>query len=492
MMQTICTEGTRFVDEKGRERIFNGVNYVYKGVEKDENGEIHYKNELTDEVLSALAAKGINILRLGFTWAGIEPEMTQFNTLYLQEIKDVVKRCETYGIYVFLDWHQDLYSPFCYGAGDGAPAWACLSRKHPKKPRFIWAEGYFFDRNVHRCFDAFWQNKEVRSRGLRDRFCDMLKYTVAFFADCDNVMGYDVFNEPFPGTDGGRIIRTLVKNGVGTLLLSGNIDRRGLLRSAKDKDVMAMLSVADDPTVYHGVIDAAGKRLRKFDEGAYSDFIRAAAQAIRSVTDKGVIFMENSYFSNLGIPFRTPHVVYDNGEKEKYLAFAPHGYDITVDTPLTNEASSHRVDFIFDEHRRKQQAMNVPVLVGEWGGMVPGGERYPALEHLIAKFDENRWSQTYWHYLKNMADTKIMDILCRPYPQAVAGQIKAYRYDRKNDVFDLSYTGSSTIRVPTLIYLPKAPKQIYSTKKYTLREENGAYLLQVNAGKGECAVKVEF
>lgn len=491
-MNTIFTAGTRFTDEVGRERIFSGVNYVYKGVKVGDDGVIHYENPLTDELLRALAAKGVNIIRLGCTWAGIEPEMTQYNMTYLAEYKDVVKRCAKYGIYVFLDWHQDLYSPYCFRGGDGAPAWACLYARKPSKARFIWAEGYFFDRNVQRCFDAFWNNEEVHGRGLRDRFCDMLTFTVKYFADCDNVMGYDVFNEPYPGTPGGRIFRSLVKNGVGTLLLSGNVNRKKLIADAKKKDVMAMLSVADDPTVYHGVIDNAAKYLTPFDLGGYYDFICAAAAAIRKATDKGVIFMENSYYSNTGIPCRTPHVLHDDGTKEPYLAFSPHGYDITVDSPLTNEASTARVDLIFGEHKRKQDRMHVPVLVGEWGGMVPGGEKYPALEHLIALFDANRWSQTYWHLLDNMPETKIMDILCRPYPQAVAGKIKKFGYDRKNDVFDLSYTGDGSLRAPTVIYLPKAPKKIFSTKSYTLKETDGAYLLQVHAGKGECAVKVEF
>ena len=220
-MNQIITSGTRFIDDKGRERIFSGVNYVYKGVETDENGAlrdvIHYKDHLTDELLAALAARGVNVIRLGCTWAGIEPEMTQYNMVYLSEYKAAAQRCAKYGIYVFLDWHQDLYSPFCFRWGDGAPAWACKYAKNPKKARFIWAEGYFFDRNVQRCFDAFWNNEEVQGRGLRDRFCDMLTFVAKYFADCDNILGYDVFNEPYPGTAGGKIFRNIVLNGAVSL-----------------------------------------------------------------------------------------------------------------------------------------------------------------------------------------------------------------------------------------------------------------------------------
>ena len=74
----------------------------------------------------------------------------------------------------------------------------------------------------------------------------------------------------------------------------------------------------------------------------------------------------------------------------------------------------------------------------------------------------------------------------------MAGKIKKFGYDRKNDVFDLSYTGDGSLHAPTVIYLPKAPKKIYASKKYTLKALGDAFLLQVNAGKGECAVKVEF
>ena len=178
---------------------------------------------------------------------------------------------------------------------------------------------------------------------------------------------------------------------------------------------------------------------------------------------------------------------YDSGK----IVFVP-GYDITVDTPLTNEASPHRVDHIFGEHERTQARLGVPVLVGEWGGMVPGGEKYPALEHLIDKFDRNRWSQTYWHWFDGMEDSKIMDILSRPYPQAVAGEIKGYGYDRKNKVFTLSYTGSSVIKAPTLIWLPKEPKAVYATRKYQLNRTGNGLILQVYAGKGESVVKVEW
>ncbi len=487
-MNTISVAGKRLVDEYGRERIFNGINFVYKGIDKDEDGVLRYHTDITEERLIALKEKGMNIIRLGLTWAGIEPTMNEYNTEYLDGYKKILKLCEKHEIYVFMDWHQDLFSAFCSSPGDGAPEWCCIYTEKRQDPMFIWAEGYFFHKDVHKSFDAFWNNEEIAGRGMRDRFCDMLTYTVDYMKDCKAVIGYDVFNEPFPGTPGGKIFRNVVRNGVETVLFNKRVDRKGLIDNAIKKDVMAMLSVADDPKVYHKIIDGANDMLFEFDTKRYYPFLVAAAEAIRKADKTGIILSENCYYSNLGIPCSVPRIIYKNGEREENHVFSPHGYDITVDTPLTNNASPYRIDFIFDEHKRTQERLQVPVIVGEWGGMVPGSEEYPALEHLIEKFDKNKWSHTYWHYYIDFEASKIMDVICRPLPIAVSGEIKSYSYDRKTKEFTLQYKGSSTIKAPTLIYLPSEPEKVYSTKAYKYKDG----ILKVNAGKGDCIVKVQL
>lgn len=491
-MNTISVKGTRFIDNNGRERIFNGLNFVYKGCLPDEDGVIRYKTPLTDELLSALTSRGMNVIRLGVTWAGIEPEPGKYNTVYLDGVKAALKLCEKHSVYAFIDWHQDLFSYYCFTDGDGAPKWACDISGETRKAPIIWATGYFIGRRTHRSYDGFWLNKTYRGKGLQDRFCEMLTYTAAYMKDCKAVMGYDVLNEPFPGTPGAGIFATLVLNGTKTLLFSKRVDRKKLVSDVLSGRVMDALSVADDRKVYHSVIDPANGQMVRFYRERYYPFLQKAAAAIRRADPEGIIFAENSYYSNLGIPCTFPALAYENGVKEPNFAFTPHGYDLTVDTPLTNEASPYRVDHIFDEHEKTQARLGVPVLVGEWGGMVPGGEKYPALQHLVDKFDRNHWSQTYWHYHGGMEEGKIMGILSRPLPQAVAGTIKKYEYDRINDVFTLSYTGSAEIKAPTLIYLPKEPKKVFSTKGWQLKKVEGATVLSVYAGKGECIVKVEF
>lgn len=491
-MNTISVNGRAFTDEYGRQRIFNGLNFVYKGCKPDDDGVIRYKTDITDELLSSLTARGINVIRLGLTWAGVEPEPGRYNLCYLDGLKETVRLCGKHSVYVFLDWHQDLYSHFCYTDGDGAPKWACTKTGELKKAPIIWATGYFFGPRTHKSYDSFWLNEPVAGRGLQDRFCDMLSFTADYLKDEKAIMGYDLLNEPFPGTPGGKIFRTLVLNGAKTLLFSKRVDRKKLISDALSGQIMDALSIADDRKVYNSIIHSANGLVDEFYKERYYPFLQKAAAAVRKAVPDGLIFAENSYWSNLGIPTTFPVLRYEDGTKEENFALSPHGYDVTVDTPLTNEASPYRIDHIFDEHEKTQERLGVPVLVGEWGGMVPGGERYPALEHLVTKFDRNAWSHTYWHYHKDMEDGKIMDILSRPYPQAVAGTVKEYGYDRKNGVFTLSYTGSSVIKAPTLIYLPREPKKIFSTKAYVIKNTGGALILSVYAGKGECIVKAEF
>ena len=52
--------------------------------------------------------------------------------------------------------------------------------------------------------------------------------------------------------------------------------------------------------------------------------------------------------------------------------YSPHVYDLFIDSPLYNKYSSNeRVRYIFDNVRKNQLNMNVPVVMGEWGGLCP-------------------------------------------------------------------------------------------------------------------------
>lgn len=483
-MTEILTKDTRFIDEFGRERIFQGMNIVNKSPRLP---------QWTEEDFRLMALDGANMIRLGCVWSGIEPEPGKYNLAYLDSMRQALDWCEKYGMFAFLDLHQDLYSDYGTGYGDGAPAWASVDGDKLKKIYVIWAEGYFFRKPVHKSFDAFWDNAQVQGKGLQDWFCDMLRFTVDYLKDKPALIGFDVFNEPFPGTPGGKVFRNLVKRVAKLVATDSRFDRKKAVKALTSGEILNCLDCINDKQLYGKIMDAGKKEIRTFDINRYYPFFKRSAETIRSVTDKGILFMENCYYSNLGIPCYTPKLTYDDGTVESKLAFAPHGYDLTVDTPLTNFASPFRVDQIFDEHKRTQERLNVPVLVGEWGGMVNGAAEYPALEHLVNKFDKNKWSQTYWHYNASFHGGGIIDILNRPYPVAIAGTLQSHTYDRKRKEFVLHYTGDASIQAPTEVYLGKKPKNILSTAKYTLEENAvGNCILKAEPTDGRCVIVAEF
>ena len=58
-------------DEYGRERIFRGINHCIK--EHWANKYVVHKHLLKDSLFEDMKRVGVNIVRLGITWAAIEP-----------------------------------------------------------------------------------------------------------------------------------------------------------------------------------------------------------------------------------------------------------------------------------------------------------------------------------------------------------------------------------------------------------------------------------
>ena len=203
--------------------------------------------------------------------------------------------------------------------------------------------------------------------------------------------------------------------------------------------------------------------------------------------------MENSYYSNLGIPYSTPAVNYD-GKREEQLCFAPHAYDLMVDTPAYKYASNSRVGSIFDEHRRSQERLDVPVIVGEWGGQSEGTDWLYHIEYLLDKFDGYHWGHTYWAYYDGLLNNPIMTFLIRTSPVAVCGSIESYTTDRENNVFTLTYNQDKEYELPTEIYVHKAAKNIECDGEYSLDPIEGseASMLRITAGAGKHRVKISF
>ena len=132
-------EGRWFVDENGRRVILRGVNLGGDCKVPYPDGGTNFPSEFSnhravsfigrpfplaeaDEHFSRLRAWGFNCLRLLTTWEAVEHGgPNDYDTEYLDYFAEVCRLAGDYGFYVFVDFHQDVWSRMT--GGDGAPCW---------------------------------------------------------------------------------------------------------------------------------------------------------------------------------------------------------------------------------------------------------------------------------------------------------------------------------------------------------------------------------
>lgn len=57
-----------------------------------------------------LMSWGINMVRLGVMWPGVEPQLGQYNATYLQQMVQLVNWLGQRGIYTLIDFHQGPFA----------------------------------------------------------------------------------------------------------------------------------------------------------------------------------------------------------------------------------------------------------------------------------------------------------------------------------------------------------------------------------------------
>lgn len=489
-MDKITTSGKAFIDNYGRERIFHGFNIVDKS---DFNGG---KNEFgfnfDNAFFKQFDENGFNILRLGFSWDAVEPEPGKYNDDLLDAVGVILDKCAEKDVFVYLDVHQDCYSTTCHG--NGSPAWATITDKYkPRKPKYVWAEGYFFSRAVHRAFDNFWTNRGYQGKGLQDYYADLWKHMAEKFMDKPALFGFDYMNEPYLGKDGGKLFRKIIYKAARVVLVDRDIKRFKLISDAIHKERRIKVLDHFDARIFNKITSAGYALVKKFDIERYSPFLNKMSASVRSVTDNGILFIDNSYWSNIGIPCSNLPIEV-NGKRESKQCFQPHGYDLMVDTPAYKYASNSRVGGLFAEHKNTQERLGVPVIVGEWGGNAEGTEWFPHVRFLLETFEQYKWSYTYWHYFNGLLDTPLAAVLVRPYPKAVTGSIVDWNYDDVNEVFTLIYNQNAVYKVPTVIYAHQSIKAISADGEYSIKQigEGVASDVFIKTGAGKHKVEIHF
>lgn len=240
----IRTQGHWFKDETGRTLILRGVNlggstkvpFSPDGASYRREGFYENRSDVSfvgrpfpleeaDEHYARLKAWGFNFLRFLITWEAVEhagPGI--YDEAYLDYLYAVVKKAGEYGINLFIDPHQDVFSRF--SGGDGAPAWVFdavgmdVTKFAPTGaallhqilgdayPRMQWVTNdyKYAAATLNTLFfggNDFAPQKMIEGIPAQDylqsHYFNAVKQVVQRLKGLPNVVGYDTLNEPSCG-----------------------------------------------------------------------------------------------------------------------------------------------------------------------------------------------------------------------------------------------------------------------------------------------------
>jgi len=186
--------GRWITDATGRVVILHGINMVYKLAP--------YAPDATgfgEDDARFLAAEGYDTVRVGVIYKALEPMPGVYDEAYLTRIARTVATLARHGIVSLIDFHQDMYNERFQG--EGWPDWAVFDDGLPAEPKRGFSQNYLFMTALQRAYENFWANVEGPGGvGIQDRYDAALAHVAKRFRGNAAVLGYDVMNEPWPGT----------------------------------------------------------------------------------------------------------------------------------------------------------------------------------------------------------------------------------------------------------------------------------------------------
>ncbi len=215
--QTITDHTYR--DGLGREVYFRGWN-VSGSVKLADKGFKPFKTTEDAEKGFRLLREytGANIARFTVGWEGTHPNVDIIDYLYLDAIVQQAKQAIANGVYVFIDYHVDLYSRHLFTAnmphtGNGAPEWIIRGSEYPPSGCgiicFAWSQNNVTNLAVRKAYRNFFDNEAINTdngeRHVQDEFLWQLERSISYIKanltpeEFDFVLGVQPFNEPIYG-----------------------------------------------------------------------------------------------------------------------------------------------------------------------------------------------------------------------------------------------------------------------------------------------------
>ncbi len=444
----------RFVDHSGRHVILHGINIEEKSRARD------YISWHGPEDYARMRQWGFNCIRFIITWDGVEPECGEYDESYLVKVDERIAWARQNGIYVMIDMHQDLWGRKQPIHGDGAPPWATFDEGKPHVPgKAVWSDAYFLSPMVQTAFDNFWANAPGPDGvGIQERFALAWRHVAARYADELAVAGYDLLNEPSPGT---LLIAAALRAMPKTLEILGEDDSGDglslpeLVERLKDPAARGeLIEKVADVDAYRSFVDAAAPVFLMHERTQLQPMYQRVTDAIREVDSRHIVFLEPHIGTAGGMISRLEPVTAPDGKKDPQQALAPHAYDLTTDTRHIEQISIDRTEFILERSARNAREISMPALLGEWGAFHGTDKAVAAARASVRVLEKHLLSDTYWSFTKGIPDAPYFKSICRPYPMAVAGVIQSYGTNPETGEFNCVWLEPPEIDADTQIYLP--------------------------------------
>lgn len=214
----IITEPT-YRDGDGREVYFRGWN-VSGSVKLVETGFKPFMNTEDAAASFQLMAQhaGSNLVRFTIAWEGVHPEVGIIDYTYLDAVVAQMREAIKRDIYLFVDYHTDLYSRYLFSVnskqtGNGAPKWIIDGSEYPAGGCgiicFSWSQNNVTNKAVRKAYQNFFDNAPISTtlgeRFTQDEFLYQMSKALGYIKsqlteeEFRFVLGVQPFNEPIYG-----------------------------------------------------------------------------------------------------------------------------------------------------------------------------------------------------------------------------------------------------------------------------------------------------
>jgi len=403
-------DGRWITDKRGRVVILHGWNMVYKVGSYRPADTGFGANDMR-----FLRRHGFNTIRLGIIQKGVEPKLPgadgkpRYRGGYLRSIAKTERQLSRHGIFTLLDVHQDLYNERFQG--EGFPDWAVLgdAATLPAEPQQGFPANYLGMPALNRAFDHFWTNdSDAAGRPLHDSFAAMWREIARLFRGRRNLVGYNILNEPWPGSQ------------------------------------------------YPSCASNAG--CPAFDATFLQPFTETVIDAIREVDSKTLVW----YAPLLLFDFGADTSLADTGDENAGFAFNMYclGEVFPDQVGTIGDAECDTgYDLTLQNAEDQTDETGDALLMTEYAAT----QDIPTIARVTELADEAMIGWQQWHYCdcddptttgtgiqslvsdpskpprgKNVSRRKLK-ISSRPYPRAVAGTPTSYEFDPESRAFDLTY-----------------------------------------------------